>query len=152
MTDLRQYDPMQVVGTWATTSPLGSIDITDGVIDGGTFAAVASDNRRWVRENDRAGNSTRVKVNNKGGAVTISIAASSPTNRRLSLAAELDDATENVVGALVIRDLNGGTVIEADGAFLEGIPDPSFGNTRGQRDWVFQCATIRVHLEGHDLA
>lgn len=149
MAELRQYDPLQVVGSW--TTPSGVVDILDGRIEG-EFLRVLRDNKRWTREHDAHGNATRVKNNNRGGAVEVVISASSPTNAALSKRAQADDLTENVVGALLLKDLNGNTVIEADGAFIEDVPDPSFGNTRGDRTWIWQCAAVRPNLGGHNLA
>jgi len=150
MSELRQYDPLQVVGSF--TSLAGSVDILDGSIDGGDFAALATDAVTWTRENDRGGNATRVKSNNRGGSISISLSASSPTNAALSTLAQADYVSENVVGVLVLRDLNGTTVITCNGAFIEDIPDFAFGSTRGQRTWVFQCAEIVVFAGGHTIA
>ena len=148
--ELRQYDPLQVVGSFSHIG--GSVDIVDGAVDGGEFLAVAGDNPTWTREHDRGGNATRVKNNNTGGTISVTISASSPTNASLSALVVADGVVENVVGALVLKDLNGNTVVEADGAFVADIPDPTFGSDRGSRVWVFECAAIRTVLGGHDLA
>ena len=151
MAELRQYDSLKVVGAWTTPTPLGTIDILDGVISG-DFVAIETDNDAWSREYDEAGNATRVRRHNEGGRVRVTLSASSPTNAKLSKAAILDGQTESVVGALVIRDLNGNTVVECDGAFLADIPDFSLGSDRGSRTWVWECAAIRQFIGGHDLA
>jgi hypothetical protein len=146
---LRQYEPIQVVASWATV--FGSIDVVDGAVEG-EFLGVAMDNKRWSIEGDRAGNATRVKNNRRTGTVTITLSASSPTNAVLSALAQVDDGTENVVGLLLIKDLSGTTLIEADGAFIEDIPDLGFGSDRGSRVWVFRCASVTKYVGGHDLA
>lgn len=149
--ELRQLDPLKVTASWTTASPLGVIDILQGAIDG-DYMQTTRDNAKWAREHDRAGNATRVKNNNTGGTLAITVSASDPINDVLSRAVAIDDTTDNVVGVIVIRDLNGTTLVEADGCFLEDVPDATFGNTRGQRVWVWQCAKIRRFLGGHDLA
>ena len=149
MAELRQFDPLQVVGSWIT--PTGAVDILDGRISG-EFLATARDNMRWAREFDAHGNATRVKNNNTGGSVTLTLSASSPTNAALSARVAADQLGENIVGPLVLRDLNGETVIECDGAFLEDVPEVSFGQERGTRTWVFQCAGIRQFVGGHSIA
>lgn len=153
MTDLAQYVPTKVVGSWATPAAtgFGVVDILQGAIDG-AFLASTSDNARWTREHDLAGNATRVYNSNRGGSLSITISASSPTNTTLSALAELDDITQSVVGAIVLKDLNGNTIVEIDGAFLEDIPAVSFGNDRGSRTWTWQYAAARVFLGGHDAA
>lgn len=150
--ELRQYDPLKVVGSWVTPIPnLGTIDIVDGAISG-DFAAVETDNDAWSRESDLAGNATRVRNHNDGGRIRITLSASSPTNAKLSAAAAEDAVSESVVGPLVLKDLNGNTVVECDGAFLADIPDFTLGSDRGSRTWVFECAAVRPFLGGHDLA
>jgi len=148
--ELRQYDPLQVTGSWAT--PIGVFDIVDGAVNPGDFLSTARDNPTWSREADRAGNATRVRNNNKGGTVSVTLSASSPTNTVLSGAQATDELTENVTGVLTLKDLNGNTVIVATGAFLNATPDVSFGGERGSRTWVWEAAQIESFLGGHDVA
>lgn len=149
MTELRDYDPLKVVGSW--TTPVGVFDILEGRING-EFVSITRDNPNWTREQDMAGNATRVKNPSKGGSFTITLDASSPTNATFSKLMQTDDLEEGIVGVIILKDLNGDTVLEADGAFIEGPPATSFGNTRGERTWTFQCAAIRHYLGGRDLA
>ena len=152
MTELRQYSPLKVVGSWVIPIPPGVIDILDGAVNTGDFVAIETDADAWTRETDLAGNATRVRNNNQGGRIRVTLSASSPTNTRLTAAAAADAISESVVGALVLRDLNGNTVVECDGAFLVDTPDFSFGVDRGSRTWVWECAAIRTVLGGHDVA
>lgn len=145
---LTQYDPIQVIGTWSPSN-FASIDILDGRISG-EFVVSARDNPVWTREFDAHGNATRVKNNNKGGTVTITLSASSPTNDSLSIAVQTDRLGENVVGALVLKDLNGTTLLTAQNAFLVDVPDVSFGAERGARSWTFECSAIELYVGGHD--
>ena len=148
---LRQYNPLQVVAAWDTAT--GSVDILDGRIGDGVFISVTSANQRWTMETDAHGNATRVKNNNKSGVISIALAADSETNTLLSARVVADDISENVVGAIVITDLNGLTLIEADGCFLDGMPSTvSYGPARGQQAWNFQCAAIRTFVGGFNLA
>jgi hypothetical protein len=152
MTELRQYAPLKVVGSWVIPIPPGVIDILDGAVNTGDFVAIETDADAWTREADLGGNATRVRSNNEGGRIRVTLSASSPTNTKLTKAAAADAISENVVGALVLRDLNGNTVVECDGAFLVDIPDFSFGSERGSRTWTWECAAIRIVLGGHELA
>jgi hypothetical protein len=147
--ETRNYNPRKVTATWVTAT--GTVDLADGVINDADWLTTARDTPRWSRENDNAGGATRVKNNNRGGTVSITFSASSPTNDILSARVELDDVAENQVGALVVRDLSGTTLMQADGAYLEDIPDLSFGAGRGQRTWVWQCAAMRRFAGSHNL-
>lgn len=152
MSELRQYVPTKVVGAWTTATPLGAIDILDGTVGAGEFAAVELDNANWSRESDKHGNATRVFNANDGGRIRITLTASSPTNTKFSKAVQADKLTHSVVGPLLLKDLNGNTVIEAEGAFLVGLAPVSFGSDRGTRVWTFECAKIRMFVGGHDIA
>jgi hypothetical protein len=144
---LHQFDPAQVVASWVT--PGGSIDILEGAISG-EFMTFSRDNARWAREFDLYGNATRVKNNNRGGVISITHSASSPLNTVLSALTVADDMTDSVVGIIVIRDMSGPTIVEADGCFLEGVSDFGFGQERGARTWVWQCASLRPFVGGHN--
>jgi hypothetical protein len=149
MAELRQYDPTQVVGAWVT--PTGATDILDGAIDG-EFVTETLDSPDWVREHDQAGNATRTRVHNSGGTIAVTLSASSPTNAALSAKRQNDVINAVEVGTLVLRDLNGTTVLTFTGAYIQGRPAVTFGSERGQRVWVFEYASATAFIGGHDLA
>lgn len=149
MPELRQYDPIQVIGTWST--PTGAVDIMDGVIDG-EFLSETIDNPDWVREHDQAGNATRTRMHNTGGTFALTFSASAPINAILSAKRQNDLLTAVEVGPLVLKDLNGTTVLTCVGAYLQGRPAVSFGSERGQRTWVFEYASAVAFVGGHDIA
>jgi hypothetical protein len=150
MSELTQYNPMKVVGAWKT--PGGQVDFLDGAASA-EFAVIARDNPMWTREFDAYGNVTRVKNNNTGCTITITLSASSPTNDVLTKLVLADRATENIVGPISLKDLSGTTEIVATGCFLEDVPDVSFAQERGTRTWVFQCAALStMFVGGHKLA
>lgn len=146
---LRQYDPIQVVGSWAIKDG-ASVDFLDGRVSA-EFFSTTQDNPRWTREFDAHGNATRVKNNNKGASFTITLSASSPTNKTLSDIVKADeDAATPKTGSMMLRDLNGTTVLEADGCFIEAAPEVSFAAERGTRTWTFQCAALNFKVGGHN--
>lgn len=146
---MRQYDPTKVVMSWVTPTPLGVIDLADGVVDQ-EFFAMTKDQARWTREHDLNGNATRVYHSNRGGSFSISYSASSPSNTKLSRCVQADDQAQNVVGPVIVKDLNGNTIGEFDDAFIEDVPDLTFGAERGMRTWTFQYGKARVFAGGHD--
>lgn len=147
---MRQYVPMKVVATWVTPGPFGTIDIVDGHIEDSDFFNTTKDNPTWAREHDGAGNATRVKNDNEGGSVTVVIGKSSPTNAQLSGVVALDRVSENQVGILTFKDMNGSTIGVCEDAFLEDEPEAGFGATRGSNSWTWQCSSIRKFIGGHD--
>jgi hypothetical protein len=148
--ELRQYRSKKVVGSWIT--PYGATDILHGRVLTGDFLTTARDNPDWVRENDGHSNGTRTRNPNDGGMVTVILSASSPTNSKLSRLQKQDRLTEDVVGALTLKDLNGDTVVVGLGCFLTMIPMPTFAIERGSRLWTWECTALETFLGGHDLA
>lgn len=148
---LRGYNPLKVVCSWAPAN-VATIDIADGRVAGDFFSAVR-DNPDWIRESDEFGNATRIYKNNKGGQVTISLFASSPTNDLLSAAHIADRVTQNVVGVLVVSDLSGTSRMVCTGAYISAMPDfARSGASVGQVAWVWDCADIQTFIGGHSLA
>jgi hypothetical protein len=144
---MRQYNPLQVVGSW--TTPIGVFDILQGVING-EFLTSSRDNKFFTRENDLAGNATRIVQPNQGGQLTVNISASDPVNAQLSGAHAADRLATNVIGLLLLKDLNGLTVVKNADAFLEDFPDPRFGNARGSWAWTWQIGKMTPFIAGHD--
>lgn len=147
MSELRQYDSNAVTGSWVTAQ--FSIDIVDGTVSG-DFLDPTRNEDDWMLEVDQFGNATRVWIGDKTGTVQVTLSASSPTNTRLSQARSQDLLSRNVVGELVITDLNGDTVIACQGAFICGKPQKTFGTTRGNVVWTFKCASLVSFIGGHE--
>lgn len=145
---MRQYDPQQVVASFSWTG--GTVDILEGAA-ADSFLTIEEDNPRFTRESDREGGATRVKNNNRGGVITVTLSASSPANASLTNIAIADDLGSNAVGEIVVKDLSGSEVTSAVGAFIESRPKPSYGSDRGTRVWRFQCERIDVAGGGHDV-
>jgi hypothetical protein len=143
--EVRQYDLTQLVGSY--TVPIGTFDVLDGVIEG-DFLSISQDSPDWVLEADAFGNVTYVFQPKRTGTIQITISASSPTNGYLSAIRTADRATRNMVGVLVLKDLNGTTRIEADGVRIAGPPTKTFGTQRGSVQWTFLVATLRVFAVG----
>ena len=145
---MRQYNPLKVKGSWAT--PIGTFNILQATIEG-EFLTTQMDNKPFARENDLHGNSVRVVQPNAGGQLSVVISRGDPVNAQLSKAHLADLLSTNVVGFLLLNDLNGGTRVACADAFLEGQPDPSFSNVRGSWPWTWQVGNMQKKIAGYDI-
>lgn len=145
---MHQYNPQKVTAVW--TSIAGAVDILEGAA-ADSFLEITTDTARWSREMDREGNGVRNKNNNRGGMARSTITSKSPLNKTLSDIANADDEAENVVGTIVVKDLNGDTLVTLFDAFLEDQPAPSYGATSGNRVWVWQYGKRVQTLTGQDV-
>jgi hypothetical protein len=141
VSELREYNPIQVVGSFAGV--WGSVDILEGAVVG-DFLNITRDRSLWERETDGFGNSVRVRHNNIGGRVVVQLSASSPTNDTLSKIVLSDVVAETNVGYLWLQDLNSDSRIIGTGAFIADFPQLTFGTNRGGRSWTFECAAIQI--------
>ncbi len=144
---MRQYNPLKVKGSWAT--PIGVFNILQGVIQG-EFLTTSRDNKFFARENDLAGNSTRVVQPNAGGQLVVNISKSDPVNKLLTDAHYQDRLNTNVAGLLLLNDGNGTSKVRCVDAFLEDVPDFTASEARGSFAWVWQIGKMVPTIGGHD--
>ena len=145
---MRQYDPQQVTAVWTTVA--GSVDILEGAV-AETFLEIFEDNTRWGKEGDREGNYVRNKDNRRGGGCRVTITAKSPLNKTLNDLAIADDLGEAQVGTIVVKDLNGDTLITLIDAYLQGPVRPSYGATAAPRVYTFDCSRVDQLITGQDV-
>lgn len=136
--ELRNYDPERVTVTWAL--PTGAIDLTEGLIDGPGAIAETKDAPAWTRRGDRNTNMVRNKMRNKGGTLALTYVAEAEIQAALTVIFLVDQELETQVGAIVVRDLNGTTLLTYDGAFIEDDPTVAFGDTAADRVYTFGYA------------
>jgi hypothetical protein len=145
--ELRPYDPNQVTVSW-TINGIGTIDLTQGLIDGPGAIVDTKDAPRWTRRSDRQSNAVRNKGSKRGGFLVLTYGAEAQIQDALSGYAITDDQVEAVVGLIKIKDLNGTTVAEYLGAFIEDDPSLNYGDTASDRPWVFGYAERVAVLGG----
>jgi hypothetical protein len=136
--ELRNYDPERVILTWALAA--GPIDLTLGLIDGPGAIVESKDAPAWSRSGDRQGNVIRNKMRNKSGFLTCTYKGESSLLATLSGIYIADQASQTSVGPMVLRDLNGSTLMTYLGAFIEDDPALGFGDTMSDRPYLFGFA------------
>lgn len=145
--ELRNFDPSSWTVTWELAGGLGSLDLTQGMIDGPGALTEAKDNPRWTRRGDRQSNYIRNRRPARGGTLTATYVAEAEIQDQLSALADTDEATGTIVGDIVVKDNYGSTVLTYRSAFIEDDPNLVMGDTAGDRPYVFGYAE-RVGLMG----
>ena len=97
------------------------------------------------------GSVARYKTNDNRETVTISLLSTSPVNAALSaiFTADLYAPGGAGVGAFMIVDLNGTTLITAGNAWIKRPPDLSWSNEPRERVWTLELATVRDFSGGN---
>ena len=66
----------------------------------------------------------------------------------MSAAAIADELTGLAVGALLIKDLNGTTVVQCANARIQKYADLEYAAKSGTNDWILMCAELEMFLGG----
>ena len=115
----------------------------------GSFVTIAKDEPAYAKKVGTDGKVTRAKSNNNAGTITIRLDQASASNDYLSGLALLDQATDTGVVPALIRDANGRTIISAESAWVQKMPDTEQSNESLDREWVLDCGPIDMFVGGN---
>lgn len=136
----RNYDPGRITMVW------------NGILIQGygpdTFVKAARNEDLFDEQVGADGSVVHVRNRNRTGKVTFTLLDASPTNDQLSTAANADELTGLSIGALMIKDLNGTTLIKCANARIQKYPDIEYAADGGTNDWVIMCAELEVFAGG----
>lgn len=135
------FDPKSVVVT------IGGITIS-GYADG-TFLEITADTPQFTKITGADGYVTRVKSNDYGAVLTLTLSQSSPSNDVLSALFNADRLSNAGVVPILIKDLSGTTVIFAATGWIQQFPDTAFGNEINDRAWVIDLANADLFIGGN---
>lgn len=135
------FDPKSVVITIGGKAMSGFAD--------GTFLEITADTQQFTKVVGADGFTTRVKSNNYGGVMTLTLAQSSPSNDALSIIFNADRARNLGVVPILIKDLSGSTIIFSGTGWIQQFPDVAFGNEINDRAWTLDLAEIDIFIGGN---
>lgn len=137
---MKELDPQAIIMT------LAGINI-DGV-DSDTFVEYEYNEDAYKTHVGAKGEVTRVKVANESGLVTFTLGQASSCNDRLSALAITDRRNGTGIGALIITDLKGTTLIKAQNAWIQKAAKGEHGSEHKPRSWVVFCEKMQVFIGG----
>lgn len=134
------YDPGRVILIWNGIPISGFAD--------GTFIEAERSEDAFKLTVGADGTGARTRSRNKSGSVSITLLQSAAVNDSLSAQALLDELTGGGAGSLLIKDLLGTTLVEADSSWIRKLPKVDFGKDLGERQWVFDCEKLSMLAGG----
>lgn len=140
---VRTYDPKSVAVIFAGK-------ILSGFADG-TFILAERNEQAFNLKVGVDGEGTRAKSNNKSGKVTITLMNSSPSNDDLSSFAAADELSNSGVGALLVKDNSGTTVIAAATAWVQKVANAEMAKEANQRVWVLETDNLSTFVGGNAI-
>lgn len=138
---VRTFDPKEVIIT------IGGIPMS-GFADG-TFLEVVADVPQFTKVTGADGYVTRVKSNDYGAVMTLTLSQSSPSNDALSAIFNADRQANAGVVPILIKDMSGTSVIFAATGWIQQFPDTAFGNEINDRAWIFDLANADLFIGGN---
>lgn len=137
------YSPRDVTITIA-----GMHSVT-GYADG-TFITIKKEIAPFRKVRAMDGEIARQYNDDAGYTVELTIMQSSSSNNILSMLHNVDSVTHMGKVPLFIKDGRGQTSFLAGTAWIEKIPEVTFGNELGTRTWVFGCADVAMTIGGNE--
>lgn len=140
MSDFHNYDPSRIVATFAGILIRGYAD--------GTFIGAERAEDAFAKSVGAQGDVTRIRNRDRSGMVTFTLQAESPSNDQLTAKAVLDELFGTGTGALLVKDLNGTTLLHAEVAWIRKLPNVEYAKDGGSREWVIDCAELEMSVGG----
>lgn len=139
---LRTYDPKQVSVIF-NGNPLSGF--TDG-----TFIEIEFDEDLWNKVTGADGETSRSKVNNYAGAITVTLKQTSAGNDIMNTMMQRDRRNNTGRGPIIVKDASGRTVWSARNAWIRAMPSQAFSLEAEDREWIIDTDALSGSIGGND--
>lgn len=140
---LATYSPEDVFVSIAGFLPI------EGYLEG-SFISITRDAPFFTTKESADGVVSRVASASKTYSVTLTLMQSSESNLVLTRTALLDNITHITKFPLIIKDMNGSTLLFSTSSWIEDIPETTFSVGIEGRSWKFKCANAMLNVGGNE--
>lgn len=137
----KTYDPGLVVIQFGPYLITGTAD--------GTFVKASRNEDTFKTYVGADGTPARSRSRNKSGSVELTLAQTSPSNDALGAAHLADELLGAGVYPLMIKDLNGTTLVAAAEAWVTKPADVEEGKEVGNRAWKLETGSLNIWSGGN---
>ena len=116
----------------------------------GTFISAERDEDAYTKVSGACGFTSRVRNRNTAGSVTFTLQQTSASNDFMSESALADEAANAGSGPLLIKDLNGRTLISSADAWIRKMPTTQFAKELTNREWVLDTGALPMFVGGNE--
>lgn len=110
----------------------------------GDFLSISRNNDGWTYGNGADGEGYRAKSNDNSGTFVITLLQTSLSNDILSTLASTDELTGTGVFPVLVKDLSGRTVYQAQTAWVMKYADVTFAREKSEREWTIATDNLEV--------
>ena len=143
MAQTKTYDPGRVVVTFGPHIVTGYAE--------GAFVRATRDEDSFTKRVGADGRGTRVRNRNRGGSVEIVLHQSSPSNDFFAAKVVEDELLGVAVFPLVVKDLNGTTLVAAAEAWIKKPADVEEGKDLSDRTWILDTTALETFAGGNTV-
>lgn len=140
MAEFRTYRPLNILASFKGHHIRGIAD--------GTFVDAERNSDGFSLKVGAGGDATRSQSHDRSGKVAFTLLAESSSNDALSNFAQADEDFGTGHGELMIKDVNGTTLLHAEDAWIVKWPKVEYGKESGDREWQIECAALSVFVGG----
>lgn len=140
---IKNYDPKLV------TLSFRGVVVTGFAAD--AFVSAERTEDTYSMDVGSQGDVTRVRNRNKTGTITVTLQAASPSNDVLSAILALDEALGTGKGPVMIKDLNGTTLVTSADAWIRRAPTVERGSGAANVEWMIDCEKLEMSVGGFVL-
>ena len=116
-----------------------------------TFVKCSRNEDTFSEQVGANGDVVRVRNRNRMGKVVITLQDTSPSNDQLSQLAANDEKNGSGLGALLVKDLNGNTLVQAANAWIKKPADVEYGAKAGINEWTIAAAELEMTIGGENV-
>jgi len=142
MANTKTYDPGKVTVNLAGSQLLGFAP--------GTFITAERTEDTFTAVVGSAGETGRTRIRNKSGTITLTLMGTSLVNDVLSALVILDELTGAGQGPLLIKSLDGTTLIAAESAWVKKPAVVEYSDEMPVYEWVIETASMETFAGGFD--
>ena len=135
------YEPSRVIIS------VGGVNI-DGFADG-TFISAERTNDTFTKVTGADNRTTRIKQNDFSGTFTFTLLQSSLSNDVLTGFMVLDESTNDGVVPIIVKDLEGTTLLAAAQAWVRKPPVIEYSKDDSNREWMLDCGDMDIFAGGN---
>lgn len=140
---LSTYSPSDVTVT------IAGMHSVAGYVDG-TFVRITKDLKPFSKVRAMDGEQARMYFDDTGYKVELTLMQSSSSNNILHMIHNVDTVTHMGKFPLFIKDGRGQTTFLAGVAWIEQIPEITFGSELSERTWTLGCSDVVLVLGGNE--
>jgi len=112
------------------------------------FVSVSFQDDDWEHTSGADGEEMRTKKNDRRAVMTLTLLQSSASNDYLSGLRAADQASNNGVVPVLLKDNNGSTIIESVGGWIGRNPDVAMGKSPSNREWMIHLSNATAFVGG----